>query len=171
MTMTIGERIKMFRKEKGLTQKELAEKLGVSASMIGQYETNVRKPKFETLKNFSEALGINITDLIDIHDISPSLQLMVPLIEKCQNITAHAAPNETIILSDEEKDQIRQLANLFHNVKDELSNNNFLIEILRNEYISLFDKLNFQGKYLAVKMVSDLLNDPDNSGCPLCNPK
>lgn len=169
--MTIGDRIRTVRKEKGLTQKQLAQRLGVSASMVGQYETNVRKPKFETLKNFSEALDVNITELIDIDDISPSLLSMSPLVDQCKSILSRAAPNETIILSDEEKAQLRQLANLVYSAKEELSNNTFLVEILRDEYISLFDKLNFQGKYLAVKMVSDLVNNPDNSGCPLCNPK
>lgn len=169
--MTIGDRIRTIRKEKGLTQKQLAQRLGVSASMVGQYETNVRKPKFETLKNFSEALDVNITELIDIDDISPSLLSMSPLVDQCKSILSRAAPNETIILSDEEKAQLRQLANLVYSAKEELSNNTFLVEILRDEYISLFDKLNFQGKYLAVKMVSDLVNNPDNSGCPLCNPK
>lgn len=169
--MTIGDRIRTIRKEKGLTQKQLAQRLGVSASMVGQYETNVRKPKFETLKNFSEALDVNITELIDIDDISPSLLSMSPLVDQCKSILSRAAPNETIILSDEEKAQLRQLANLLYSAKEELSNNTFLVEILRDEYISLFDKLNFQGKYLAVKMVSDLVNNPDNSGCPLCNPK
>ena len=169
--MTIGDRIRTVRKEKGLTQKQLAQRLGVSASMVGQYETNVRKPKFETLKNFSEALDVNITELIDIDDISPSLLSMSPLVDQCKSILSRAAPNETIILSDEEKAQLRQLANLVYSAKEELSNNTFLVEILRDEYISLFDKLNFQGKYLSVKMVSDLVNNPDNSGCPLCNPK
>lgn len=169
--MTIGDKIRTIRKEKGLTQKQLAQRLGVSASMVGQYETNVRKPKFETLKNFSEALDVNITELIDIDDISPSLLSMSPLVDQCKSILSRAAPNETIILSDEEKAQLRQLANLVYSAKEELSNNTFLVEILRDEYISLFDKLNFQGKYLAVKMVSDLVNNPDNSGCPLCNPK
>ena len=96
---------------------------------------------------------------------------MSPLVDQCKSILSRAAPNETIILSDEEKAQLRQLANLVYSAKEELSNNTFLVEILRDEYISLFDKLNFQGKYLAVKMVSDLVNNPDNSGCPLCNPK
>lgn len=53
--MTIGKKIQAFRKEKGLTQKELAQKLGVSASMIGQYETDIRRPKLETLEKISAA--------------------------------------------------------------------------------------------------------------------
>ncbi len=49
----IGRIIKEARKEKGLTQKELGEKLGVSYQMIAQYESGHRKPKIETLKRIS----------------------------------------------------------------------------------------------------------------------
>ena len=38
--MTIGDRIKKARQEKGLSQKELGRKLGVSQQMIGQWETD-----------------------------------------------------------------------------------------------------------------------------------
>ena len=46
-TGEIGDRIKELRKEKGMTQKELANAMGVTASMIGQYETGIRIPKYE----------------------------------------------------------------------------------------------------------------------------
>ena len=58
--MTVGERIRILRKEAGLTQKQLGEKLGVSASMIGQYETNSRKPKLETLIKIADYFGVSI---------------------------------------------------------------------------------------------------------------
>ena len=48
--MNTGEMIKEARKKAGLTQKELGKRLGVSASMIAQYENSTRKPKLETLK-------------------------------------------------------------------------------------------------------------------------
>lgn len=168
--MTIGDRIRAARKEKGLTQKELAHKLGVSASMVGQYETNVRKPKIETLENISSALGVSITEFIDMSNISPSLNLAAPLVYKFRDLLQNADPGETIILSDEERSEIKQLSELIRNVPEEMSNSSFLINLLRDEYISCFDKLNFRGKYLAVKMALDLVNDPANSGCPLCNP-
>ncbi len=53
--MTIGEIIQTKRKKAGLTQKQLAEKVGVAAITIQQYERNVREPKFEMLVKISEA--------------------------------------------------------------------------------------------------------------------
>ena len=61
--MTIGERIQKARKAAKLSQKELGEKLGVSASMIGQYENNFRNPKTETLFRIAEALNVNPREL------------------------------------------------------------------------------------------------------------
>ena len=55
--MTIGENIQKRRKAFGLTQKELAEKVGVAPITIQQYERNVRIPKIEILKKIGMALG------------------------------------------------------------------------------------------------------------------
>lgn len=56
--MTTGEKIKRARKAAGLTQQELGELLGVSGSMIGQYEGNLRNPKHETLLKIARALKV-----------------------------------------------------------------------------------------------------------------
>ncbi|MCI6830504.1 MAG: helix-turn-helix domain-containing protein [Clostridiales bacterium] len=61
--MTLGEQIKSKRKEKGLSQKELGSLLGVSGSMIGQYENNIRKPKMETLYRILQALDVTWVEL------------------------------------------------------------------------------------------------------------
>jgi len=61
--MTIGQMIKQARQSKNLSQKQLAEKLGVSASMIGQYENDLRKPKIERLAEIATALDIDISIL------------------------------------------------------------------------------------------------------------
>lgn len=62
--MTIGEAIKTARKAVPMTQKELAEKLGVSAVNISQLENGARTPKIETLQNIAKALGVSTLDLL-----------------------------------------------------------------------------------------------------------
>lgn len=54
--MNIGLQIKNMRKKRGLTQNELAEKLGVTASVISQYETGVRNPKNATIERIAAVL-------------------------------------------------------------------------------------------------------------------
>ena len=58
------ESIRKRRKAKGLTQKELADKSGVTESQISQIETGKRKPGFETLLRISEALDCSTDDLV-----------------------------------------------------------------------------------------------------------
>ena len=61
--METGERIKKARKKYGLTQKELAKKLGTTQANISQYEVGNRKPKIETLDRIAKAIGCPISDL------------------------------------------------------------------------------------------------------------
>ena len=160
--MTIGERLRTLRKEAGLTQKELGEKLGVSASMIGQYETNLRKPKIETLEKIAAVLNISISELVDLSTLSPSLNSMIPLYESLKNIqNKFDASDGTIYLSTKERDQIKELATLLEKVPGELENSSVLENILEETYFSLLKRLNFRGKCIAVEMLDNLSKNPD----------
>lgn len=61
--MTQGERIKQARLQRGLTQKGLANKLGVSESFISQYERDIRNPKHGTLQRIATALDTTVDAL------------------------------------------------------------------------------------------------------------
>jgi len=64
--MTIGERIRAIRKEKGMTQNDLAARLGVSQAMITQYETRQREPKkMETVRKIAAALEVSVDMILD----------------------------------------------------------------------------------------------------------
>lgn len=56
--MTTGEKIRQARKDAGMTQKALADALGVSESFVSQYEKGKREPKYQTLCKIAEALGM-----------------------------------------------------------------------------------------------------------------
>jgi len=72
--MTTGQRIQQARKKAGLSQKQLGERLGLSASMIGQWENDLRKPKQETILKIAGALGIAPFELSP-SDISTELTI------------------------------------------------------------------------------------------------
>ena len=57
-------RLKMKRLEKGLTQEELAAKVGVINLSISSYETGNRFPRREILDKLAEALECQVSDLI-----------------------------------------------------------------------------------------------------------
>lgn len=56
---TIGEKIQEARIEAGLTQRELARRLGIKPPNISQYERGVKTPKFETILRIADALGVD----------------------------------------------------------------------------------------------------------------
>lgn len=59
-----GEKIREARKSQGLTQAELGKMLNVSSSMIGQYETEARRPSFKTATAIANALKIDSNLLV-----------------------------------------------------------------------------------------------------------
>lgn len=60
----IGKFIKILRKEKKLTQNELATKLGVTDKSISNWENGKNMPDLSLFKPLCEILGITINDLI-----------------------------------------------------------------------------------------------------------
>ena len=62
--MLLSERMKTTRKRAGITQQELGRRLGVSGSMIGQWENGFRNPKYETVKRIAVALDVSAEYLL-----------------------------------------------------------------------------------------------------------
>lgn len=62
--MTIGECIKEQRRNYGLTQKQLAEKMGVAEITIRQYELGKRIPSLDALQKIADAIEMSVHDLI-----------------------------------------------------------------------------------------------------------
>ena len=61
--MTTGQQIKAARIRAGMTQQELADKLGISFVGISQWENGKRNPKKETLDRIAKALGTSRKEL------------------------------------------------------------------------------------------------------------
>ncbi len=60
-TMTIGEKIKYFRKQRGITQGELAELTGIHPVSIRKYETNKMQPLPPQVEKIAAALNVNFS--------------------------------------------------------------------------------------------------------------
>lgn len=57
--------IKTLRRKKGLSQKELAELLGLNQSAVAQWETGKTAPNFRRLKKLTEILECSVDDLLE----------------------------------------------------------------------------------------------------------
>ena len=170
---TIGERIKELRKEKGLTQAELGEKLGVSASMVGQYENGFRKPKKDTLCRIMEALGVSYRDfflgVVFFKEIANELEI--------SPMTARAALEDDASVPDELKLKVLHCAlaiaveKTLHDPVPPVSADYFSVAASqtaeyfptnphRQRMLDAFEKLNKQGQQIAAGRVEELTEIP-----------
>lgn len=60
-----GDKLQMYMNQKGITRKELADRLNVSIATIGFYITGRNEPKLDTLISIATALEVSIDDLLD----------------------------------------------------------------------------------------------------------
>lgn len=65
-----GKRLKKFRKTKGLTQEQLAEKAGLHHTFIGAVERGSKNPSLESIAKIAEALGISLRELFPPNRLS-----------------------------------------------------------------------------------------------------
>lgn len=57
--LTFGHKLRELRESKGLTQEQLAEKVGITANAIGQFERGKIFPNYETIANIINVLDID----------------------------------------------------------------------------------------------------------------
>lgn len=64
--MELGKKIKHLRFQAGLTQEQLAEKLGIGAQSVSKWENAVAMPDIAALPLLAEIFGVSIDDLFDV---------------------------------------------------------------------------------------------------------
>lgn len=63
--LVTGKFISLKRKQKNMTQEQLAEKLGVSNKTISKWETGKCMPDYSIVENLCDELGITVAELMD----------------------------------------------------------------------------------------------------------
>jgi len=64
MNETIGNRIAKFRKARGMTQEDLASKLGVSSQAVSKWENDISCPDISLLPQLSKLLDVTTDELL-----------------------------------------------------------------------------------------------------------
>lgn len=72
-SMSIGENIKKYRKEKGLTQRELADKLNIATNSLSRYEIGERRPPIDMIEKIAEILNITPIQLMYDEEVENAL--------------------------------------------------------------------------------------------------
>jgi transcriptional regulator with XRE-family HTH domain len=77
MNTTLGKRIAALRREKGLKQDELAEKLGVSAQAVSMWENDQTCPDISLLPLLAKTLGVTVDELLSgKQESAPAVQIV-----------------------------------------------------------------------------------------------
>ena len=78
MDMTIGKRIAHLRKEKGLTQEELAGHMGISPQAVSKWENDQTCPDISALPKLSKLLGVTVDELLEGKSETPAVRVLPP---------------------------------------------------------------------------------------------
>lgn len=117
--MDIGNKIKQLRLHAGMTQEQLAAKLGISAQSISKWETAVTMPDITLLPILAGELGVSIDDLFDLtveqklHRIERRMDIEEDFSE--QTFHEYEAYLQNCLAEAEDKTRILSLlAHLYH---------------------------------------------------------
>ena len=66
MAYEIGTRIRKFREENNMTQKQLADQIGVSSSRVSNWEQGINRPDVDLLADICRALNVSPSELLDV---------------------------------------------------------------------------------------------------------
>jgi transcriptional regulator with XRE-family HTH domain len=78
---TVGQRISRLRKERGLTQKELAQQIGITNNLVSDYETGRLMLNGEMVARFAIILKVSADTILGLkvvsrEDSQPSLRIL-----------------------------------------------------------------------------------------------
>jgi len=120
-----GKFIAKLRKEKNMTQEQLAEKMGVSINAVSKWERGLSFPDVSLYKKLCEELGINIEELIN-----------------GEKDKSEEAKEKAIISTVKEKEKIK-------------NNSKKILVLFLVFFITIFSILIYYNKNLKVNLVSD----------------
>mgnify|MGYP000454715962 FL=1 len=147
--MKTGDALKNARVGAGMTQAELARRLGVTPQTVSQYERGRINPKFETLKRIADAMDVSVDSLLD-----ESMRAQIEcnthqaLLDAMKTVSASAGKlTDAGIPEDEVKSVMGKLQNLVDFAIQEAD----LQEVLR-----LYQSLNREGQRVALERLDEL---------------
>ncbi len=142
----VGKLILDLRKEKGLTQKQLADAMNISDKTISKWERGLGCPDVSLLHELSEILGVNIDKIL-----SGNLEPNNADIGNMKRIKFYTCPTCGNVLTSTGDAQIsccgRKLSPLVAKVSDE--NHHLNIETIENDYYITFSHDMSKSHYIS----------------------
>lgn len=144
--MDIGTKIKELRKEKGFSQKQLANASDLSVASIQGYEQGKYNPKKETLTKIAKALGVSVADLDPdtyFFDLTDKQRNIIELFAGTGGFKS--LHDEPIDITKEQIEETKKRA----------------IISLKDKYLAYFNDLNDTGKEKAIEQIELLTKIPE----------
>ena len=82
----LGEKIKLYRENKKMTQAEIAEILGVKPATVSKYEAETLEPNIETLKKLSKIFEVSIDELLNENEFDISKINILDVLREQKNM-------------------------------------------------------------------------------------
>lgn len=76
MKQSIGRKIAELRRQKKLTQDDIAAELGVSAQAVSKWENDISYPDIALLSPLAEVLGVSVDEILNPKKESPAIRLL-----------------------------------------------------------------------------------------------
>lgn len=107
----LGERIRELRKKHKMSQKELAEKLGISTSAIGMYEQERREPDNTKLEKLCEIFNVTLDYLLGRKTMLRTLPQSNDIIETFDLMAADILEHGGLMFNGEpiDKDEVERV--------------------------------------------------------------
>lgn len=159
--MTTGQMIKKVRQAAGITQQELADRLGISYVGVSQWETDKRNPKQETLVRIADALNVPVSYLCGPDRFIPNRELLQTV---SQMLTQAKNNREEIRKNDGDFESLKRwehVAMELEQLKAQFSDTYSRLPEDAERLMELFDCLNTKGRKKLLEWVSDFCKIPE----------
>lgn len=148
----VGSNIKRIRKDKKISQKDMAKMLNIPCSTYSNYENNNREPSAKLLKEIAYILNVDVSDLLSINikekkfhdfdkylsDDSNTIEIIEKLIKLCEfNIKFNEFSNNNYGLEESIKLAIKNNTIPLTYI----SNENGTLNLTNAEFMQLTDKV------------------------------
>lgn len=142
----VGSLIFQLRKEKGMTQKQLADRMNISDKTISKWERGQGCPDISLLPELAEILDINISDILSGEIISNDLiigniyKMKFYMCSRCHNLMTAMGDAQIFCCGKRVQPLIPESANAEHNLSIEIIEDELFIttkhDMTKDHYIS-----------------------------------
>jgi transcriptional regulator with XRE-family HTH domain len=169
--MSVSENIKNLRKQRNMTQKQLAAQTGLAVITIQQYEAGKYVPKIEALKKIAVALECEVSDIdesiivipLPKYELTPERLEKARLHAEAEKLIQKKSSDENITADEQKKidDYIERIKNSFARLPERTKEiKNKIDKIGENILLADYRELNTDGQAEARKRVSELTEIP-----------